>query len=166
MRYRIESYIIAKTNVALQIGVLVPAAVFSKLTTDEETGYLDAASQKYVTESVRLIADETQGGYAVMSTGQKDVVEYMYPVQNTNNAIALYIPIASLITAADGDADDLAAINAMANSDQFTIEMDWGDTPFDGASGGGEISIMTDAEYAPALEDLGDMIDALDEEES
>lgn len=135
MRYRIESYIIAKTSSVLQIGILVPAEVFSKLTTDEETGYLDAASQKYVTESVRLIADETQGGYVVMSTGQKGVVDYMYPVQNTNNAIALYIPIASLITAADGDADDLAAINAMANTDQFTIEMDWGDEPT-GLSGG------------------------------
>lgn len=165
MRYRIESYIIAKTNLALQIGVLVPADVFSKLTTDEETGYLDAASQKYVTESVRLIADETRGGYVVMSTGQKGVVEYMYPVQNTNNAIALYIPIASLITAADGDADDLAAINAMANSDQFTIEMDWGDEPT-GLSGGGEIEIMTDDEYEPALEDLDKMLDEVGTEDN
>lgn len=32
--------------------------------------------------------------------------------------------------------------------------------------GGDEIEIMTDAEYAPALEDLNDMIDALNEEES
>ena len=32
--------------------------------------------------------------------------------------------------------------------------------------GGGGIEIMTDAEHAPALEDLNDMIDALDEEES
>lgn len=35
-----------------------------------------------------------------------------------------------------------------------------------GGGGGDEMEIMTDAEYAPALADLDDMIDALDEEES
>lgn len=166
MRYRVKEYVINLLRVdnIIQVGIVAPPAIFDSLTIDVNNDYLDNASKKFVTESVRLITDETRGGYVLMSTGQKGVIENIYKVGT--QGLVLNISIPALIAAADGDADDLAAINAMANSDQFTIEMDWGDTPFDGASGGGEISIMTDAEHAPALEDLGDMIDALDEEES
>lgn len=112
----------------MQIGIAVPAEVLAKLTTDEETGWLDAASLKYVTESIRLIADETRNGYVVMSTGQKGVVRGGYPI-NENGALGIEISVEALIAAADGDEDDIAAINAMQNSDQFTIEVDWGESP-------------------------------------
>lgn len=68
-----------------------------------------------------------------------------------------------LITAANGDVKDLAAIDAMSITDMFTIEMDFGEAPSE--LGGGGITMMTAAEYAPALSALSDAIDALDKED-
>jgi hypothetical protein len=135
MRYRIKEYVINLLRVdnIIQVGIVLPPAIFDSLTIDVDNDYLDNASKKFVTESVRLITDETRGGYVLMSTGQKGVIENIYKVGT--QGLVLNISIPALIAAADGDADDLAAINAMANSDQFTIEMDWGDEP-SGLSGG------------------------------
>ncbi len=169
MRYRIKEYILNKNQDAFEFGVRISKSVYDSLVVDENTGYLNAASLRNVVDSIRLIADETRGGYIVCSTGLKNVVDRAYKFNNVvSNAFVLVIviPKANLIAAADGDENDLAAIDAMVAADQFTIEMDWGESPSDLVGGGGEIDIMTDAEHAPALEDLGDMIDALDEEES
>lgn len=165
MRYRIETYEVQVSSDRILLYFEIPAPIYAKIQSLIESGsVLPAGALRYVTESVRLITDETRGGYVMMSTGQKQVIQSASLLGES--ALALLVMKSALIAAADGDEDDIAAINAMSISDQFTIEMDWGDTPFDGASGGGEIDIMTDAEHAPALEDLGDMIDALDEEES
>lgn len=147
MRYRIDTYEVQVSSDRIILFFNIPASIYSKIQEVIETGsVLPADALRYVTESVRLIADETRGGYVMMSTGQKQVIQSASLWGSS--AMALYIPKAALITAADGDANDIAAINAMQNSDQFTIEMDWGDTPFDGASGGGDLEPATDAEYA------------------
>ena len=120
----------------------VPDWVFDQLTfTGVNT--IDAASQKYIMESFRLVANETRGGYVVLSTGQKLPYLALMATRSTGalgNYISIYIAISALIEAADGDEDDLAAIAAMEQvggtlTDQFTIEMDWGDEPT-GLSGG------------------------------
>lgn len=135
MRYRVKEYVINLLRVdnIIQVGIAVPPAIFESLTIDVNNDHLDNASKKFVTESVRLITDETRGGYVLMSTGQKGVIESIYKIGT--QGLVLNISIPALIAAADGDEDDLAAIAAMANSDQFTIEFDWGDVP-SGLSGG------------------------------
>ena len=104
---------------------------------------INEASQRYIMESFRLVANETRGGYVVLSTGQKLPYLAITAHRGTGslgNYISIYIAISALIAAADGDEDDLAAIAAMEQvggtlTDQFTIEMDWGDEPT-GLSGG------------------------------
>lgn len=164
MRYRIETYEVQVSSDRILLFFNIPASIYSKIKEVIVTGsVLTADALRYVTESVRLIADDTQGGYAMMSTGQKQVIQSASLWGSS--ALALYIPKSALIAAADGDADDIAAINAMQDTDQFTIEMDWGDEPA-GLSGGGEIEIMTDDEYDPALEDLDKMLDEVGTEDS
>ena len=135
MRYRINKYSATIGTNDLTLNVYVSQSVYDMLTIDEQY-YLDAASLRKLTEAVRLIADETQGGYVIMSTGQKNVLSGAKAIHLGNwYILRMYFQKSALIDAADGDDDDIAAINAMANSDQFTIEMDWGDEP-SGLSGG------------------------------
>lgn len=129
MRYRVKTYIVQVLSAdgLIQVGIVIPPEVYNTLTVDTNTGYLDSASLKYVTESIRLIADETRGGYVLMSTGQKGVIDSVYKLNG--QAIAINIDRSALTTAADGDENDLAAINAISASDQFTIAVDWGTQP-------------------------------------
>lgn len=165
MRYRIKEYSVAIGATTAQFGIPVSKEVYDSLTISSGS-QLDAASVRKVTEAIRLIADETQGGYALCSTGQKLVNGVTKSSNSTTYTVSITILKSDLTTAADGDADDIAAIAAMTANDQFTIEMDWGEAPSDlgGGGGGAGIDIMTSAEYAPALSDLADMIDALDDE--
>ena len=140
----------------------LPTEVLNQLEKEEGSNILTEASKRYIIESVRLIADETQGGYVLMSSGQKGVVNN---ITESEGRVGIIINKDTLIAAADGDEDDIAAINAMQITDQFTIEMDWGDEPT-GLSGGGEIEIMTDEEYEPALEDLDKMLDEVGTEDN
>ena len=134
MRYRIKEYSVLKHPVASLYNFVfaLPVEVLNRLEKEEGSNILTEASKRYIIESVRLIADETQGGYVLMSSGQKGVVN---DITESDGSVGIIINKAALIAAADGDADDIAAINAMANTDQFTIEMDWGDEP-SGLSGG------------------------------
>ena len=129
MRYRIKEYEVGLNRLRRQVIIrfMPPAKVMESLETEEESITLTEGSRKYVIESIRVIADETQGGYILMSTGQKEVVSEITKSEDTG--ITIIIGLGALIDAADGDADDIAAINAMSGTDQFTIEVDWGDEP-------------------------------------
>jgi hypothetical protein len=142
MRYRIDTYEVQVSSDRILLFFNIPATIYSKIQGMIGTGsVLSADALRYVTESVRSIADETQGGYIMMSTGQKQVIQSASLWGSS--ALAMLFPKAALITAADGDEDDLAAINAMQNTDQFTIEMDWGDEP-SGLSGGDAAELVKD----------------------
>jgi len=131
MRYRVKEYWFGTNKLRREVycHITVSDKVYSALEQAEEDGDLLRA----VTEAVRLIADETQGGYVLMSTGQKNTLSNVQ--LRSDNDVMLTFSTTALIEAADGDEDDIAAINAMANTDVFTIEMDWGDEP-SGLSGG------------------------------
>ena len=171
MRYRVKEYTAWRSRTQIRLSFEVPQDVYDSLTTSS-TYELDAASTKYVIESCRLIADETQGGYVLCSTGQKGTIA---SVQKVSDRIVLIIPFEDLVTAADGDTDDLTAIENISTdsggeyfTDQFTIEMDWGDEP-SGLSGGDDAhnlaeffgvtevqgyEFMTDTEVTDTLEDI------------
>ena len=130
MRTRFPDYSIDISNGSLRVMVVMPIALVSGLS----EGVQSAANQRKVQEAIRLIADETRGGYVVCSTGQKLVSSVVCVKQYPTTAqatVQIYFTISDLVTAAAGDADDLAAIAAMTANDEFTIEMDWGAQPED-----------------------------------
>ncbi len=127
-----------------------------------ESYILNEASKRRVTEAIRLIANETRGNI-ICSTGQKDIVTRVWKNLELPNTLCIDISMSALITAANGRVSEIAAIDAMSVTDMYTIEMDFGEAPSE--LGGGGITMMTAAEYAPALSALSDAIDALDEED-
>ena len=139
MRYRIKEYGVSIDSSTLGITIKnVPQEVYDAITTTGGgTGYVTSESLRLIEESIRLITDETRAGYIVCSTGQKGVLSSAVKIvaSNVNNWITLNFSKSALITAANGDVKDLAAIDAIASTDQFTIERDWGDEPT-GLSGG------------------------------
>jgi len=163
MRYRIETqnYFVEfdgnREHIKFHIAKLPGDFCDSLDLATGESYLLNEASKRRVTEAIRLIANETRGNI-ICSTGQKDIVTRVWKNLELPNTLCIDISIAALITAADGDADDMAAIKAMTVVDMYTIEMDFGESSYDMAGGGG-ITIMTDAEYQPALSDLENMLD-------
>ena len=149
MRYRIKDDYVDKGSEYMQITFFAPADFVDSLVLASGSSYeLSSASTAAVIEAIRLIANETRGGYVICSTGQKGVVTKAWKNVEQENDLRIQISIAALIAAADGDADDLAAIDAMSITDMYTIEMDFGEAPSDMAGGGGELEPATDAEYA------------------
>lgn len=174
MRYRVNTYEIG-------FGTL-PDAILITFPVSEEVYFALSATmtnalKREVTEAVRLIANETRGGVIIMSTGQKTVVQYVTKNTATVSGATVYkvtirIPISTLITIADGDEDEIAAINAMTTGDMYTIEMDWGDVSESGsysemiaeffglpAALPSGYEFMTDTEVTDELEDIMQAID-------
>lgn len=135
MRYRVNTYEIGFGTMPDAILITFPVSeeVYSALSAS-----MSNALKREVTEAVRLIVNETRGGVIIMSTGQKGVVQYVTKNTATVSGATVYkvmirIPISTLITLADGDEDEIAAINAMTTGDMYTIEMDWGDVSESGS---------------------------------
>ena len=135
MRCRVDNYTATVTNTQLEIGFEVEQKVYDALPATTVTGESEPGItlKTAITEAIRLIADETQGGYVVCSTGQKLVVNTATKSSvevsgETTYSVAITFLKTDLITAADGDEDDIAAINSMAGTDMFTIAVDWGET--------------------------------------
>ena len=151
MRYRIETqnYFVEfdgnREHIKFHIAKLPGDFCDSLDLATGESYLLNEASKRRVTEAIRLIANETRGNI-ICSTGQKNIVTRVWKNLELPNTLCIDISIAALITAADGDADDIAAIEAMTLVDMYTIEMDFGEAPSDMA--GGELEPATDAEYA------------------
>ena len=131
MRYRIKEYSASVSSTQLVLYIPVPESVMEDIETGTG-GILTTTSREYVIESIRLIADETNGGLILASTGQKGVFGNM--LKFTDTSIGMVITKSALETAADGDPDDLAAIASLfgttgTRNDGLTIELDWGDLP-------------------------------------
>lgn len=165
MRYRINSdnyfvEISIPNREYVRVNIAVPQDFYDTLeVASGEERLLDNLSKNKVIESIRLIANESRGNI-LCATGQKGTVD---KVEKYPSNICIYISTAALIAAADGDAEEIAAINAMGENDMYTIEMDFGEAPEELA---GNIVMATASECAAALEALEDAIDALDEEEN
>ena len=168
MRYRIKEYSASVSSTQLVLYIPVPESVMADIETGTG-GILTTTSREYVIESIRLIADETNGGLILASTGQKGVFGNM--LKFTDTSIAMVITKSALETAADGDPDDLAAIAAIfgttgTRNDGLTIELDWGDLPdsellaqFFGVTLMQGYEFMTDTEVTDELEDIMQALD-------
>lgn len=135
MRCRVDKYTANVTSTQLEIEFEVEQKVYDALPDTTVVGESEPGItlKTAITEAIRLIADETQGGYVVCSTGQKLVVNTATKSSvevsgETTYSVAVTFLKSTLITTADGDEDDIAAINSMANTDMFTIAVDWGET--------------------------------------
>jgi hypothetical protein len=106
MRYRIKDYTVEVAGNDLILTIPVPSGI--DISASAET------VQKLIKEAIRLVVDET-AGIVLCSSMQKDKyyshAEPILSMQNTRLIFA--IPSGKTIVA----------------TDQFTIEMDWGDEP-------------------------------------
>ena len=134
MRYRIKTYTAGITSDQLEFKVEFPipekVAELLESHKTETYGTVDAAAQKWLLESIRLIADETQGGYILAGTGfRSNIAGLNWWWHNNPTTVTFYFDFDTLIANANGDPDDLAAIAALSGSDSLTVEMDFGDLP-------------------------------------
>ena len=129
MRYRLNSYSIGIFDSQnINIKFPIPDKVYYSLTTVSGSNVtLDTASTRRVVEAIRLIADETVS-YNLCMTGQKCVFT---EASKYDEAGIKYVRVTTnrdlLVEFANGDEDDITAIGNIARTDQFTIEVDWGE---------------------------------------
>ena len=134
MRYRVNTYEVTAASNPRRLAFAFPVS-------EEVYTSLPASGTQLtraITEAVRLIANETRGGVILMSTGQKLVVTGTNKSTSVVSGATVYkvqvqVNIQTIITLADGDEDEIAAINAMTTGDMYTIEMDWGDVSESGS---------------------------------
>lgn len=140
MRYRVKDYTVSQSGSSVWLYFTAPQGV--ELSSDP-----DNEIEPFIQEAIRLVIDES-AGIVFCSSMQKRVYLERAKCNTTTRQIRLCFAVPEGKT--------------VSSTSAFTIEMDWGDTPFDGASGGGEIEIMSESEYAPALSDLENMLDDID----
>lgn len=134
MRYRVNTYEVTFASSPRRV-------VFAFPVSEEVYTSLPASGTQLtraITEAVRLIANETRGGVILMSTGQKLVVTGTNKSTSVVSGATVYkvqiqVNVGTIISLADGDEDEIAAINAMTPGDMYTIEMDWGDVSESGS---------------------------------
>lgn len=136
MRYRVKDYRVQAGESIVWLYFTAPEGV--TLTSDP-----DNEIEGYIQQAIRLVADESAGIVFCSSMQKRKYIQLAKANVNTREVRLAF---------------DIPSGKTVGESDQFTIEMDWGDEP-SGLSGGGEIEIMTDDEYEPALEDLDKMLD-------
>lgn len=129
MRYRIKDYTVDVYQGNVRVFLTVPSTLI------EASPSFTPEERRKVTEAIRLIIDET-AGVVFCSSMQKDNIILMQAQNNQDGTteIAIYFAIPSGKT--------------ITSTDQFTIEMDWGDEPSGLSGGGGGLEPATDAEYA------------------
>ena len=93
----------------------------------------DNEIEPFIVQAIRLVIDENSEVVYCSSMQKRKYLEWA-KCNTTTRQIRLCFEVPSGKTVASNNA--------------FTIEMDWGDTPFDGASGGGDLEPATDSEYA------------------
>ena len=115
MRYRIKKYSASVSNNVVTLSFDVPNGMVISINPDD--GSLDTADERLIKESVRLIIDETNK-VVLCSSMQKNRIINIYAQGNQGESTAdtIYIRIA------------IPEDKTVSASDQFTIEMDWGDT--------------------------------------
>ena len=149
MRYRIKDYLVSMPGGTDTVNIFINVSkeVYDSLETNSVGGWvLNEESFWKAVEAVRLIVDESRGGYVLCSSGNKNVFSSIAKRSDNTGYYLQYQTSKSMLTAAAGDdKDDLAAIEAMADTDKFTIEVDWGESPDELK---GNLVEATEAEYA------------------
>lgn len=141
MRYRINDFSVNRQTSSLNIYVRVPDKIYDALEVQAGTSEIIGSQAQAIRNSIRLIANETTGGTILYATGSK-MVGSTDPITSITKMgtgkIKIVLNLVPLIDAAtaDGDTEEVAALNALAAGaedagDLWTIEMDFGDTPDD-----------------------------------
>lgn len=143
MRYRVKDYRVQAGESIVWLYFQAPNGV--TLTSDP-----DSEIDGYIQQAIRLVADESEGIVFCSSMQKRKYIQWAKANVNTREVLLAF---------------DIPSGKTVGESDQFTIEMDWGDEP-SGLIGCGEIEIMTDDEYEPALEDLDKMLDEVGTEDN
>ena len=178
MRYRVKTYtaFIPPEQDMITIAFPIPDKVAALLESHKTLPYgtLDATGQKMMTDALRVIADETQGGYILAATGAKNNIRDVYWYYNSTPTLLQFNFVFETLIQHAITQDDLAAIAALATTDQFTIEMDFGDLPpeylestedakalaeFFGVTLLQGYEFMTDTEVTDELEDIMQALD-------
>ena len=180
-RYRVsylnssgQEQVVLQVNPTIDMGITIlislPEAVMARL-----RSLTSAQAVAEVSDSIRLIADETAGGIVLCSTGKKNRIRDV-GVSESHPFITLSLdyPEGAVKYDSGGSGSTcwleytitkygITKHYTVRSSDSLTIEFDWGDET---SSISGEVMIiMTEAEKQPALDDLDDLLDALDDEE-
>lgn len=138
MRYRIKDYTVEVAGNDLILTIPVPSGI--DISVSAET------VQKLIKEAIRLVVDET-AGIVFCSSMQKDKyyshAEQMPSTQNTRLIFA--IPSGKTV----------------ANTDQFTIEMDWGAEPSETAKESTSQEILTAVQSAPVIPLTNEQVEAI-----
>lgn len=124
MRSRVKNYYVSVDSNSITIHLPLPSGI----TLQKSNGSLTSAARRYVMESARLIFDETTGA-VLLSSGAK--IGTVSTSSQTGYDFKIAISKATLISMAEGDTEDIAAINGVTANDQFTIAFDWGSEPED-----------------------------------
>lgn len=122
MRYRINDYAVRydSTDIALKL------ALYFDVPFDATT--IDDTVTRRIRESLRLVVDETVGGTILTSTGAKDNILEIGKGTVEGKDVYVMFSLLNLIYASrvDGDEDEVAALQAVSATDEFTIEVDFG----------------------------------------
>lgn len=141
MRYRINDFSVNRQTSSLNIYVRVPDKIYEALEVQAGTSEIIGSQAQAIRNSIRLIANETTGGTILYATGSK-MVGSTDPITSIkkmgSGKIKIVLDLVPLIDAAtaEGDTEELAALNALAAGsedagDLWTIEMDFGEAPED-----------------------------------
>jgi len=121
MRYRIETYDVSINGTSVVLTLPVPNVPWAKIEDWDDIDQDEKITQ-YITESLRLIVDETAGVVFCSSMQKANIVQAGITQQS---GVTKHISIEFTIPTG----------KTIASTDQFTIEMDWGDEP-SGLTGG------------------------------
>lgn len=123
----------------MSIAFAIPLRIYEKL-----HGKSESVITREVIESIRLIADETAGGVVLCSTGLKAKVKGVSLTNTTIPVVTILLdyPTDAVKTAAGTESGvkwitytitkyGITTTYTLRESDQLTIEMDWGEGPDD-----------------------------------
>ena len=138
MRYRIKDYAVEVAGNNLILTIPVPSGI--DISVSAET------VQKLIKEAIRLVVDET-AGIVLCSSMQKDkYYSHAEPMPSTQNTRLIF---------------DIPSGKTIAITDQFTIEMDWGDEPSETAKESTSKEILTAVQSAPVIPLTNDQVEAI-----
>ena len=174
MRYRLKDFIVSRSGTDLFFDIRIPHSVYSSLEVLFDSSSLIGSHAQVIKNSIRKIADETTGGTILYASGSKMIGD-IDPITNIekkgDDRLLITFSMVSLIeqAQADGDEEELAALNAVFDGEDGTghmwsIEVDFGDEPmsneiaqFFGITSSTAFEAVTEQEIIEELNNLWDI---------
>lgn len=139
MRYGLKDFIVTRLETDMFFDIRIPHNVYASLEVLFDSSSLIGSHAQVIKNSIRKIADETTGGTILYASGSKMIGD-IDPITNIekkgDDRLLITLSLVPLIeqARADGDEEELAALNAVYNGEDGTghmwsIEVDFGDEP-------------------------------------